>query len=400
MRNLKETITEIINETEIFDIHTHLFPAEFKKYHLSGISEVLNYHYLIAELFTTTNINVNKFYKLTNKEKANIIWEELFQKRTPISEACKGVLTILSELSIDYMFKSFDEIDSEYSKLNLSDLQIFKISKISKVVMTNNPYDKSEWELFRNKNWDTKKYLASLRLDDIFMNLDKCLDICKESIDNFNNENDLIIKYLDKVYEESKPVYAALSLNNLQLISFLKNKFIPDILKWLEKKNIPLSLLLGVRRQVNKDFLLAGDGIDRIDLRYLSKICNQYPNNKILCSCLSFNDQHELTVLARKHQNLKIFGFWWFMNQPSLITLILNLRIELLGLNFIPQHSDARVTDQLIYKWIHFKALLSNILYNHYNDIQLKSFKISEKQINDDVSKLFFKNSQNILNLS
>jgi len=400
MRNLKETITEIINETEIFDIHTHLFPAEFKKYHLSGISEVLNYHYLIAELFTTTNINVKKFYKLTNKEKANIIWEELFQKRTPISEACKGVLTILSELSIDYMFKSFDEIDSEYSKLNLSDLQIFKISKISKVVMTNNPYDKSEWELFRNKNWDTKKYLASLRLDDILMNLDKCLNICKESIDNFNNENDLIIKYLDKVYEESKPVYAALSLNNLQLISFLKNKFIPDILKWLEKKNIPLSLLLGVRRQVNKDFLLAGDGIDRIDLRYLSEICNQYPNNKILCSCLSFNDQHELTVLARKHQNLKIFGFWWFMNQPSLITLILNLRIELLGLNFIPQHSDARVTDQLIYKWIHFKALLSNILYNHYNDIQLKSFKISEKQINDDVSKLFFKNSQNILNLS
>tara|TARA_A100001011_G_scaffold396480_1_gene494448 strand:+ start:444 stop:1646 length:1203 start_codon:yes stop_codon:yes gene_type:complete len=400
MRNLKETITEIINETEIFDIHTHLFPAEFKKYHLSGISEVLNYHYLIAELFTTTNVNVKKFYKLTNKEKANIIWKELFQKRTPISEACKGVLTILSELSIDYMFKSFDEIDSEYSKLNLSDLQIFKISKISKVVMTNNPYDKSEWELFRNKNWDTKKYLASLRLDDILMNLNKCLDICKENIENFNNENDLIIKYLDKAYKESKPVYAALSLNNFQLNSFLNNKFIPDILKWLEKKNIPLSLLLGVRRQVNKDFLLAGDGIDRIDLHYLSEICNKYPNNKILCSCLSFNDQHELTVLARKHQNLKIFGFWWFMNQPSLITLILNLRIELLGLNFIPQHSDARITDQLIYKWIHFKSLLSDILYKHYNDIQLKSFKISENQISDDVSKLLFKNSQNILNLS
>ena len=400
MKNLKQTITEIINGTEIFDIHTHLFPAEFKKYHLSGISEVLNYHYLIAELFTTTNVNVKKFYKLTNKEKANIIWKELFQKRTPISEACKGVLTILSELSIDYMFKSFDEIDSEYSKLNLSDLQIFKISKISKVVMTNNPYDKSEWELFRNKNWDTNKYLASLRLDDILINLDKCLDICKENINNFDNDRDLIIKYLDKVYEESKPVYAALSLNGLQLNSFLKNKFIPDILKWLERKNIPLSLLLGVRRNVNKDFLLAGDGIDRIDLRQLSEICNQYSNNKILCSCLSLNDQHELTVLARKHQNLKIFGFWWFMNQPSLIKLILNLRIELLGLNFIPQHSDARVTDQLLYKWPHFKALLNNVLYNHYNDIKLKNFKISENQISDDVSKLFFINSKNFLNLS
>ena len=400
MKNLKETITDIINETKIFDIHTHLFPPEFKKYHLSGISEVLNYHYLIAELFSTTNINVKKFYKLTNKEKANIIWEELFQKRTPISEACKGVLTILSQLSIDYMSKSFDEINSEYSKLNLSDLQIFKISKISNVVMTNNPFDKSEWQLFKNKNWDTNKYLASLRLDDILMNLDKCLDICKENIDNFDNENDLIINYLDLVYDESKPVYAALSLNNLQLNSFLKNKFIPDILKWLEIKNIPLSLLLGVRRQVNKGFLLAGDGIDRIDLRNISEICNQYPNNKILCSCLSFNDQHELTVLARKYQNLKIFGFWWFMNQPSLIKIILNLRIELLGLNFIPQHSDARVTDQLIYKWIHFKTLLSKVLYNHYNDIQIKNFKISENQISDDVSKLFYKNSQNYLNLN
>ena len=400
MKNLKQTINEIVNETEIFDIHTHLFPAEFKKYHLSGISEVLNYHYLIAELFTTTNINIKKFYSLTNEEKSNIIWEELFRKRTPISEACKGVLTILSHLSIDYMSKSFDEINNEYSKLNLTDLQIFKISKISKVVMTNNPFDQSEWQLFNNKKWDTKKYLASLRLDDILINLDKCLDICKKNIDHFDNENDLIIKYLEKVYLESKPVYAALSLNNLQLKSFLKNRFVPDIFKWLERKNIPLSLLLGVKRQVNREFLLAGDGIDKVDLNNLSEICNQYPNNKILCSCLSLNDQHELTVLSRKHQNLKIFGFWWFMNQPSLIKLILNLRIELLGLNFIPQHSDARVTDQLIYKWSHFKALLSNVLYDHYKEIQLKNFKISENQISDDVSKLFYKNTQNFLNLS
>ena len=61
MKNLKQTINKIVNETEIFDIHTHLFPADFKKYHLSGISEVLNYHYLIAELFTTTNINIKNF---------------------------------------------------------------------------------------------------------------------------------------------------------------------------------------------------------------------------------------------------------------------------------------------------------------------------------------------------
>ncbi len=56
---------------------------------------------------------------------------------------------------------------------------------------------------------------------------------------------------------------------------------------------------------------------------------------------MSLNDQHELTVLGRKHQNLKIFGFWWFMNQPSIIEPVLKMRMDLLGLSFIPQHSDA-----------------------------------------------------------
>ncbi len=399
MKNLKEVLNKIINETEIFDIHTHLFPAEFKKYYLSGITELLNYHYLTAELFTTTNINIKKFYRLDNKEKGKIIWEELFQKRTPVSEACKGVLTILSELSIDYMSKSFEEINSEYSKLNLSDLQILKISKISQLVMTNNPFDKSEWKLFKNKNWDSNKYLASLRLDDIIINPTKCLEVSKENVTYFEDENNLIIRYLDLVYQESRPVYAAMSLNSLQLSNFLNNKFVPNILNWLKLKKLPLTLLLGVRRKVNKEFLLAGDGIDNIDLKYLSLLCNKYPKNKILCSCLSFNDQHELIVLARKHQNLKIFGFWWFMNQPSLITLILNLRIELLGFNFIPQHSDARVTDQLIYKWLHFKTLLNKVLYKHYDDILKKGFKLTEDQINDDVKKLFLNNSKNFLNL-
>lgn len=45
-----------------------------------------------------------EFFKLTKREQANIIWEELFVKRSPISEACKGVLTTLNELGLgDYV---------------------------------------------------------------------------------------------------------------------------------------------------------------------------------------------------------------------------------------------------------------------------------------------------------
>ena len=397
MKNLREELNKIINNTEIFDIHTHLFPSSFKTYYLSGIEEVLNYHYLIAELLTSTNITPNAFYDLNNKDRAKKIWEELFIKQTPISEACKGVLTILSSFEIDYSSKSFDQINTEYLELHLSDQDILNRSKISNLVMTNNPFDLEEWKLFEKKDWNSDVYLASLRLDDILLDPNKCIQTAKNKIQDNLNERDLIIKYLDTAYEQSNPVYAAISLNKDQLSTLIENKIFSYIFEWLKLKNLPLSLLLGVKRHVNKEFLLAGDGIDRVDLSYLSKLCNKYPKNKFLCSCLSLNDQHELTVLGRKHSNMRIFGFWWFMNQPTLIEMIMNLRIELLGFNFIPQHSDARVTDQLIYKWSHFKVILNKILFSHYSELVLRGFKISEEKIITDVNKLLSKNALNFI---
>ena len=116
--------------------------------------------------------------------------------------------------------------------------------------------------------------------------------------------------------------------------------------------------------------------------------------NKFLVTCLSLNDQHELTVLARKHPNLKIFGFWWFMNQPSIIKIVLKMRIDMLGLSFIPQHSDARVTDQLIYKWSHFKNILHEILYEYYEDLLNKNFDLSKFIIERDINNLLNQNAK------
>jgi phosphoenolpyruvate carboxylase len=96
-QELSHTLNNIINNTKIFDIHTHLFPSVFKSHSLSGLINLLNYHYLIAELLTNANISAEKFYSLDEKDKAKLIWKELFQNRTPISESCKGVLTVLQK---------------------------------------------------------------------------------------------------------------------------------------------------------------------------------------------------------------------------------------------------------------------------------------------------------------
>lgn len=47
---------------------------------------------------------------MTKKEQADLIWQELFINRSPISEACQGVLTTLKELGQSVETKSLDKI--------------------------------------------------------------------------------------------------------------------------------------------------------------------------------------------------------------------------------------------------------------------------------------------------
>lgn len=395
--NISNKLLNIINSMPIFDLHTHLFPPKHEGYFLSGFKNLLNYHYLIAELLTATNIDASTFYSYNDEKKASIIWNELFEKRTPVSEACAGVLSILKELNIEINNKSFLSICDEYDKKIQSDKNIFELSKVSSLVMTNNPFDLDEWSLFNTNDWDKKIYLASLRLDDLILDYEETLKKVKDQI---SNQENTIVTYLEKCYSQSNPVYAAVSLNLETFHTIFDDSLWKDILVWLENKNLPLSLMLGVKRAVNKDFGLAGDGIGEINLKELTNLCNLFPKNKFLVTCLSLNDQHELTVIARKHPNLRIFGFWWFMNQPTIIKQILKMRIDMLGFSFIPQHSDARVSDQLIYKWSHFKKILHPILLEYYQDLLDKNFPISENILQRDIDNLLSGNAKKYLGIN
>ena len=394
--NISNKLLNIINSTPIFDLHTHLFPPKHEGYFLLCFKNLLNYHYLIAELLTAANIDASTFYSYNDEKKASLIWKELFEKRTPVSEACAGVLSILKELNIEIKNKSFLSICDEYDKKIQSDKNILKLSNVSSLVMTNNPFDLDEWSLFNTNDWDKKIYLASLRLDDLILDYEEAL---KKAKDQTSNQKNTIVTYLEKCYSLSNPVYAAVSLNLETFHTIFEDSFWKDILVLLENKNLPLSLMLGVKRAVNKDFGLAGDGIGDINLKELSNLCNLFPKNKFLVTCLSLNDQHELTVLARKHPNLRIFGFWWFMNQPTIIKQILKMRIDMLGFSFIPQHSDARVSDQLIYKWNHFKKILHPILLEYYQDLLDKNFPISENILQRDINNLLSGNAKKYIGI-
>jgi hypothetical protein len=164
--------------------------------------------------------------------------------------------------------------------------------------------------------------------------------------------------------------------------------------------DLPLSLMIGVRLQANPALRLAGDAVGRADLRSLENLCHTFPKNRFLVSMLSRENQHELCVYARKFSNLMPFGCWWFMNNPSIVEEITRERIEMLGTSFIPQHSDARVLEQLIYKWSNTRRTLGPILSNAYRLLAEDGRGLTRNDIQRDIARLFRTNAESWTNLN
>src|SRR5689334_23245682 len=75
---LRQCIEEVVNQTPVIDIHTHLYAPEFEKLNLYGIDELLTYHYLVAEMFRFAKVKPEQFWRLNKKERAQLVWRTLF----------------------------------------------------------------------------------------------------------------------------------------------------------------------------------------------------------------------------------------------------------------------------------------------------------------------------------
>jgi hypothetical protein len=159
--------------------------------------------------------------------------------------------------------------------------------------------------------------------------------------------------------------------------------------------NLPMSLMIGVRRQINPALRLAGDGVGRADMHAVQNIALEFPDNRFLISMLSRENQHELCVIARKFRNLLPFGCWWFLNNASIVEEITRERFEMLGTSFIPQHSDARVLEQIIYKWRNSRRTIGPVLAQSYKLLIADGRPVDVEDVQRDVNRLFRGNFEN-----
>jgi len=427
---IRSTVAKIVNDQPITDIHTHLYTPKFgtpdpnpTKVDMSGlllwgVDELLTYHYLVAEVYRVvpaTKLPYEQFWKMTKTQQADHIWKNLFVERSPIGEACRGVLTTLTKLGLDPSDRDLVRMRKWFAQQDPSKYidKVMEIANVDSLTMTNPVFDDNErnrWLADPSVGTDPR-FKAVLRIDPILRAWPNAA--AKMSQWGYNVTEEVSQKTIEEArrflrdwLDRQKAIYMAVSLppdwrypaNPADSIARAGQTMLEEVvLHVARERKLPFAMMIGSRLQVNPGLRDGGDMLGLSDVLSVVNLCRKFEQNKFLVTMLARENQHELCVAARKFGNLMVFGCWWFLNNPSLIDEIERMRFELLGTSFIPQHSDARVLDQLVYKWDHSRRIIAEVLTDKYADMETAGWPVREEDVKRDVRHLFRDNFHEFL---
>jgi hypothetical protein len=432
-QELSGVVSKALGKQAIVDMHTHLYPPSFGTpvanasgqvdgagLMLWGVDELVTYHYLVAEVYRVVppaKLPYEQFWKMTKQQQADHIWKHLFVDRTPVSEACRGVLTTLKLLGLDPNEKSLNAYRPWFAKQDPSKYidKVMELANVSSITMTNPVFDDNErgrWLKNPSVGVDSR-FKAVLRIDPLLRAWPTAAKKLVEwgykvSEEISSGAIEEAKRFLREWIDKQKAIYLAVSLPpefRYPVTSGDKTEAAGQailekvVLPVCAERGLPFAMMIGSRLKVNPSLGDAGDMSGKADIVSVANLCREFPRNKFFVTMLARENQHELCVTARKFGNLMIFGCWWFLNNPSLIEEIERMRMELLGTSFIPQHSDARVLDQLIYKWNHSRTILAKVLTDKYADVMDTGRRVSAEEIEGDVRLMLKDNFLNFLAL-
>jgi hypothetical protein len=398
--SLDAAVRKAVAETTVTDIHTHLFPPSHGKLLLWGVDELLTYHYLVAELFTVAprSLTPADFWKMSKSQQADLIWKSLFIERGPVSEACRGVLTTLSKLGLDVASRNLGEFRKFFAGWKAEDYvaKVFQIAGLDYAVMTNDPFKSEAVEHWQASRPGMDCLKTALRIDTLILDWPAAAKTMAAA--GYATEAALSEKgyaearrFLIDWAKRIKPVYMAASMppSFAYPSETMPEKVIDHVVMPVAQElGLPVAMMIGVRKRVNPSLGDGGDAVGVADVTAVQNLCTKYPAAKFLITMLSRDNQHELHVLARKFGNLHMFGCWWFCNNPSIIRELAMLRLELLGTAVTAQHSDARILDQLIYKWSHSRAIIADVLAEKYRLAFESGWRPTDAEVRRDARAL------------
>jgi hypothetical protein len=422
---VEKAVMKVLAKQPVVDMHTHLYPPAFgtpvpnktgkvdaNGMLLWGLDELLTYHYLVAEVFRVvpaTTLSYEDFWRMPKTAQADHIWKHLFVERTPLSEACRGVLTCLERLGLEAGPKELPRLRKWFGQQDPDKYidKVMEVANVERITMTNAVFDDNErgrWLKDAEALRGDSRFTPVLRIDPILGNWPLAAKRLTEWGFAAGDGETLTAKnieegkrFLREWIDRERAVYIALSLpphfrypaaSNDPAEKAGQAALEKIILPVAAERGLAFAMMIGSKRGANPALGDAGDMVGNSDVTSVVRLCAGFPQNKFFCTMLARENMHELCIAARKFGNLMVFGCWWFLNNPSLIEEITRMRIELLGTSMIPQHSDSRVLDQLVYKWEHSRRVIGKVLAEKYGDVIATGWKVTEADVAKDVERM------------
>lgn len=397
---LAAQVEKTLANTPVYDIHTHLYDPAFGELLLWGIDDLLVYHYLVAEAFRQFDVPYDKFWAMSKQQQADVIWDTLFIQHSPISESCRGVLTTLNRLGLDVKKRDLPKLRKWFAKWNVADYttHVMERAGVNRICMTNSPFDDIERAVWERGFERDPRFTAALRIDPLLLSWsdsaaprlrDWGYNVTPELSEKTVKE---VRRFLADWTRRIDAQYLMVSLppdfiypGNNSCARLMETAVLPHCREF----GLPFAMMPGVKRGVNPLLKLAGDGVGLCNTASYESLIAAHPDNQFLITALARENQYSLCVAARKFRNLHLFGCWWFTNIPYLIEEMTRMRLELIGLSVTPQHSDARVLDQILYKWDHSRRLIAKVLTDKYADLAATGWEPTGAEIQRDVQDLF-----------
>lgn len=415
-KNLETIVSEIASETIFPDIHTHLFTPSADGLWLSGIIELLRYHYAYREhLGWRRDIAIDTFWKLSEREQADQVWYTHFVKKgdssvLPVSEGMRAILTILQAFGLDPNAVTLDDAVQFFSEQDpyAHTSKVLELAGVSTVIGTNNPFDKAELKFYRSGREWHPAFRSALRLDDLVLNYkDACL-VLKNVLDYEDVSSDLNRSSLLQMRQFLSDwiVGRPQKSSRLPNVSYVGISFPPDF-PWLETSDprvrileevvipscaeygISLFLMPEPVRGLEPAMRNAGDYLGKMDSVSFGRFAQKHSEVDIWVSPLNFSSQYEMSALSCVLPHVKPWSTWWYNHQPGLTKQLLDMRIEMNGSNSFLFNSDARVLEHLISKWRHFRAELTVVLHTQVSRLIDTGYEVSKRDISNWVNTMF-----------
>ncbi|MEM1184224.1 MAG: glucuronate isomerase [Planctomycetota bacterium] len=404
-QSIRDRVRAIVRDHPVVDMHTHLFAPVFDRiaddgrFLLSGIDELLNYHYLSAELFRAhPDLSPDAYFAMAPRDRADLVWRALFVDRVPVSESCRGILSILMALGLDPNETTLGGYRSWFAARDADAHvdRVMALAGVERITMTNELFDRREVDLWLGHASELRsdpRFDSVARIDPLLIDPRTAADHLSSLGHDVSDMAD-VRRFLVDWIERTGAVYVAASLPPTWRYRGGPSErvFKEALFPALRDTGLPLALMIGVTRGVNPELQMAGDGSGIADVKNLWGLAQDAHATKLLVTMLSDQNQHELCVAARKFPNIVPFGCWWFLNTPTSIAQITRLRLELLGSTFVPQHSDARVLEQLIYKWSHSRDIIAGVLSEHFGSIEESGRPLTDAEITNEVDLMLRRN--------